>query len=267
LVLLGGIFLLVRFDRPPALPEVMILPPTAFTMQEGRIPDRWIPAKWTWLQQKCRLVFGPPKWDVFDIQCPEITNTAAFIIDRNSLGRPDAEGGGMALWILSYWKLIRLDLHAPRSMGTALYAKDRMKATTQLGWRGDIRADFFLGRDTGTDDLSIRLATPTNSGITVRVQLHRDKALFFMDVRRPELATNRTAIEIWAREEPLVPMHPKGLKKMVSGTINSNTGPVTVTLGSDATNVTGHGAILLNATNGGGNSLTKTNSQASKLGP
>jgi hypothetical protein len=40
-----------------------------------------------------------------------------------------------------------------------------------------------------------------------------------------------------------------------------------MTIGGRATNMAGHGAILLHATNGGGNSLTNTNSQASKLGP
>jgi hypothetical protein len=53
----------------------------------------------------------------------------------------------------------------------------------------------------------------------------------------------------------------------VSGNINSNTGLLTVTVGSGANKVTGHGAILLNSTNGGGYFLTKTNAQAFKLGP
>jgi len=53
----------------------------------------------------------------------------------------------------------------------------------------------------------------------------------------------------------------------VSGTINSKTGLLTVTFGTGPTKITGHGAILLNATNGGGYFLTKTNAQAIKLGP
>jgi len=53
----------------------------------------------------------------------------------------------------------------------------------------------------------------------------------------------------------------------VSGTINPRTGLLTVTIGSGASRVTGHGAILLNATTGGGYFLTKTNAQAIELGP
>ena len=53
----------------------------------------------------------------------------------------------------------------------------------------------------------------------------------------------------------------------VSGTINPKTGLLTVTIGSGANKITGHGAILLNATNGGGYYLTKTNAQAITLEP
>ena len=53
----------------------------------------------------------------------------------------------------------------------------------------------------------------------------------------------------------------------VSGTVNPKTGLLTVTIGSGAAKVTGHGAILLTATNGGGYFLTKTNAQAIKLEP
>jgi hypothetical protein len=57
----------------------------------------------------------------------------------------------------------------------------------------------------------------------------------------------------------------KVIGSSVSGTINPNTGLLTMTIGNGATKVTGHGVILLNATNGGGYFLTKTNSQAFKL--
>ena len=53
----------------------------------------------------------------------------------------------------------------------------------------------------------------------------------------------------------------------VSGSVNLKTGLLTVTIGSGASKVTGHGAILLNATTGGGYFLTKTNAQAIELGP
>ena len=53
----------------------------------------------------------------------------------------------------------------------------------------------------------------------------------------------------------------------LSGSLAPKTGLLTVTIGSGASKVTGHGTILLNATNGGGYFLTKTNAQAIQLGP
>ena len=55
--------------------------------------------------------------------------------------------------------------------------------------------------------------------------------------------------------------------KTVIGSINPKTGLLTVTIGSGASKVTGHGAILLNETNGGGYFLTKTNAGAVILEP
>jgi uncharacterized repeat protein (TIGR02543 family) len=54
---------------------------------------------------------------------------------------------------------------------------------------------------------------------------------------------------------------------LVSGSVNLKTGQFTVTIGSGPARVTGHGAILPDATNGGGYFLTKTNAQAIILGP
>ena len=42
---------------------------------------------------------------------------------------------------------------------------------------------------------------------------------------------------------------------------------LTLTIGSGASKVTGHGAILLNATTGGGYFVTKTNAGAVKVEP
>jgi hypothetical protein len=53
----------------------------------------------------------------------------------------------------------------------------------------------------------------------------------------------------------------------LSGSINPKTGLLKVTIGSGATKTTGYGAILLNGTDGGGYSLTKTNAGAVKLYP
>jgi hypothetical protein len=53
----------------------------------------------------------------------------------------------------------------------------------------------------------------------------------------------------------------------VSGTVNLKTGLLKVTLGGGANKTNGYGAILLNATNGGGYFLTKTNAGAVILQP
>jgi hypothetical protein len=59
----------------------------------------------------------------------------------------------------------------------------------------------------------------------------------------------------------------KILGASVSGTINPETGALRVTVGTGPNKMTRHGAILLNAMNGAGYFLTKTNSQAFILGP
>jgi hypothetical protein len=55
--------------------------------------------------------------------------------------------------------------------------------------------------------------------------------------------------------------------KLLSGSINPKTGLLTVTIGSGASALSGHGAILLNSTSGGGYFLAQTNAQAMKLTP
>jgi len=46
LLLLVAALLVVILDRPPALPTVMILPPSPLAVKTGRVPDWWIPVKW-----------------------------------------------------------------------------------------------------------------------------------------------------------------------------------------------------------------------------
>jgi hypothetical protein len=53
----------------------------------------------------------------------------------------------------------------------------------------------------------------------------------------------------------------------LNGSINLETGLLTVTIGQGAGKTTGYGVIVLNATNGGGYILGKTNAQAIKLEP
>jgi hypothetical protein len=79
LVLLGGILPFFIIDKPPALPAVMILPTAPLAVTSGRLPDRWMPAKWLWLQRACQFVFGPPKQVGFNVQFMETSETAAAI--------------------------------------------------------------------------------------------------------------------------------------------------------------------------------------------
>ncbi len=53
--------------------------------------------------------------------------------------------------------------------------------------------------------------------------------------------------------------------KLLSGSINPNTGLLTVTIGNGGSKLTGHGAMLLNSGSGGGYFLDRTNAQAMKL--
>jgi hypothetical protein len=52
-----------------------------------------------------------------------------------------------------------------------------------------------------------------------------------------------------------------------TGSIAAKTGFLKVTIGSGSSKISGYGAVLLNATNGGGYYVTKTNAQALELAP
>jgi hypothetical protein len=55
--------------------------------------------------------------------------------------------------------------------------------------------------------------------------------------------------------------------KLLSGSINPKTGLLTVTIGDGASKLTGHGAMLLNSSSGGGYFLDRTNAQAIRIEP
>jgi hypothetical protein len=205
LLLLGGTLIVVVFDRPPALPAVMILPPSPLTVKSGRAPDRWIPANWVWLRRTCLSIFGQPRQVGFDIECIEASETVAAIIAKNSLGQPQAESNGVAIWMLPEATLGQPSGPArimPRARASTL---DREKASLGVG---DYSADLFAGLEKETVDLSTRLMVissgQTNFTAAARAHLPYGKALLILDVRQPELATNRfefliTADEIDAR--------------------------------------------------------------------
>ena len=84
-------------SRRPALPEVVLLPPTPLVDTQGRIPERWIPAKWTWLYRTCRSVFGAPRQVELDMTIIDVTNTVDRIIAEGNLGEPLARSNGVAV--------------------------------------------------------------------------------------------------------------------------------------------------------------------------
>jgi hypothetical protein len=45
--LVVGMFLFVLLDELDTPPDIAILPLAPFTMKDGRVPDRWIPSKWS----------------------------------------------------------------------------------------------------------------------------------------------------------------------------------------------------------------------------
>jgi hypothetical protein len=202
LLLLCAIFLFVLFGKPPALPEVMILPPTVLAVKSGRVPDRWIPAKWVWLRQACRYVLGAPRRvGVQDVWGGD-SNTVAAILAQNSLGKPDAEGDGLALWILPGRTLQPLD-GPPYHAVSGSVVEDNQQKSGMTHARG-YSMYSFARLDKESVDLWISFAynspSQTNSALAVRVQLPHDKALFFLDVRQPELASNRTECLITSDE-------------------------------------------------------------------
>jgi hypothetical protein len=201
LALLSGILLFVVFDRPPALPPVIILPPTPLAVKSGRLPERWIPTKWIWLFRACQFVLGPPRQVGFNIECIEASETVASIVAQNSLASPQAQSNGVAFWMLPDGTL-----RQPRSVATIM---SRIRVSTSDQGEasvvsGDYRADLFARLEKETVDLSTRLivssAGQTNFVAAVRAQLPYGNALLVLDVRQAESATNRFEFLITADE-------------------------------------------------------------------
>jgi hypothetical protein len=216
LVLLGGILLLVVFDKPPALPALMILPTTPLAVTSNRLPDRWIPAKWIWLQRVWLFVFGPPRQVQFNLQCISSSETVASIVSQNSLGLPQAESKGLAVWMIPDGTLRQ------RKGASTIMARPRVSTSDQGEARvifGDYSADLFARLEKETVDLSTRLIVyssgQTNFVAAMRAQLPYGQTLFVLDVRQPEVATNRfefliTADEYDAKGNKISPRPPSG---------------------------------------------------------
>jgi hypothetical protein len=195
-VLLGGMLLFLICATPPAFPAVTILPPGPLVVKSGRAPDRWIPAEWTWLRRACRFVMGPLRQVGFHIQIIESSATVGSIVSQNFLGQPQAESNGLAVWIVPVGSLEPLKGAATSLSAPGITTADGMRATvgTSMGTSG-FSADFFPLLEHETVNLSTRLIV-TSSGQTnfvaaVHAHLPYGQALFVLDVRQPESATNR----------------------------------------------------------------------------
>jgi len=173
-------------------------------VKSGRIPDRWIPAKWTWLQKACRLFRGAPRQIYYNIQFIESAETVDSIVAQNSLGQPQVESNGLAVWILTSQKLKRspgasTDRDLRATLGEGIRADLLIGAATNM-----LRAECFARLEKETIDLSTRLTVysraQTKFVVAMRAQIPYGKALFVVDSRHPELVTNRTAIWIKADE-------------------------------------------------------------------
>jgi len=205
LVFLAGIILIVSFDKTPSLPPVMILPPGPLAVKSGRVPDRWIPAKWTWLRRACVSVLGQPRQILFNVQFKVTTGTVESVVAQNSLGQPLAQSNGAAVWILPDGIP-----HGPKDSGGTLSASrvvtlDRMEAQVMSGGNAaGYSEDLFARLEKETMDLSTFIIVTadgqTNFAARVRAQLPDGQALFVLDLRHPESATNRIAIVIKANE-------------------------------------------------------------------
>ena len=205
LVLLGVILLVGILGRPPALPPIIFLPPTSLPVKSGRIPDRWIPAKWTWLQQACLFVLGAPKQVRFDLRFFDTVGSLTSIVATNFPGQRLSESNGVASCILPTSVRQRLERDSDVLAGPAIVTAEHSAAGVGIGSAsGSFVANVFADLVKETTDLSTQVTitsgTQTNFIAAVRAQLHDGEALFILDSRQPNAVTNRLGIWIEASE-------------------------------------------------------------------
>jgi hypothetical protein len=205
LVILAVTLVVVVFDKPPAPPPVIILPPGPLAVKTGRVPDRWIPRNWTWLQRACQFVFGPLRQTGFNVQFLASSETVASIVKGNSLGQPQAQSDDLAFWILPHETL-------PPGEGAATIVAAPMVTTLEqheamVGISGSFvnySARLIARLEKKSADLSAQLvvtsAGQTNFIAAARAQIPYGQALLVLDARQPELATNRMEIVITVDE-------------------------------------------------------------------
>jgi hypothetical protein len=182
------------------------------------VPDRWIPAKWTWLHRACLFVFGRPKQVFFRTQFIEANESVASIAAEHSLGRPQAESSDLAVWILPNAALQHSNGTSTTLGVLQIITAERAQAKAMTGSTTDsYSADLFAGLAKDAVNLSVGLIVTsggqTNLLATVCAQLPYAQDLFVLDIRHPESTTNRlefliTADEIDAKGNNLHPPTP-----------------------------------------------------------
>jgi hypothetical protein len=209
-VLLGGMILSAVFDKAPVLPAVLILPSAPLAVKNGRVPDRWIPANWTWLHRVSRFLFGPPKRVGYTVSFIVNSEAVDSIVNPKSLGQPLAQSNGLAIWIVpdnllqrpwSTADLVATSIGQPNIDNAERLSNSRCR----IGDGEDGYSETLysrLGKETA--DLWSRLVvtswSQTNCIAAVRSQLPYGRALFILGVRQPGSESNRFGFLITADE-------------------------------------------------------------------
>ena len=209
-VLLGGMILFAVFEKAPVLPTVLVLPSAPLAVKSGRVPDRWIPANWAWLQRACRFLFGPPRRVGYTVSFIVNSEAVDSIVNPNSLGQPLAQSNDLAIWIVPdnllqrTWSTAAL---VATSIGQPIIDNAEWLSNFRH-WSGDNGAGYsatlYSRLEKETADLWVRLAVTswgqTNCIAAVRAQLPYGKALFILGARQPESESNRFGFLITADE-------------------------------------------------------------------
>jgi hypothetical protein len=199
-VLLIGILAAIFLESPPPPPPLVMLPSASWPVKTGRIPDRWIPPKWTWLQKLCSRIRGKSRQVTLDVELIEVSEPVKSVVDKNKLGQPQLESDGVAAWIVSAEKPMQFDGSATISKPRVTMA-DRMQAAMFVGsTTNSSKVEVYVRLKRDSSDLWTRVTfsdgTQTNFLAAVRAQVPWNDALFVIDDREPAAATNRRAFWI-----------------------------------------------------------------------
>jgi len=199
-VLVAGAATFLAFKQSPAPPTIVISQQGPLPPLPGRFPERYIPAKWTWLRRLSARVFGPMRQITFGIEYSEADESVASLRLENVLGPPLAETNGVAVWLFPKEGA----LHGIRHSGSItsvsaprITTADRMQSAIMISSNTIIGMSPRMKKD--TVDLWTRLSLG-NFHALVRAQVPYDAAFLIVDDRLPDAATNRAEVVIVASE-------------------------------------------------------------------